>query len=146
MRLEGKGTHLNSYLLKRYILQCLEENRSLFQVDLSQCNYMDSTFLGMLAGLGIKMEKRSLPQIKLMNPTERIRGLLEGLGVEQLFRVIQEDYPISSFNELHGKELGKEEKSREMLEAHEKLVQISQSNNAKFRDVITLLRKKVNKP
>jgi anti-anti-sigma factor len=145
VRVEGKGTHLNSHLFKQYLLQCLDEKRRLFQIDLSQCTYMDSTFLGMLAGFGIKMEQRSLPKIKLLNVTERVKGMIKGLGIDQLFQFAQEERKVPVLNELQGRNLSKEAKSREMLEAHEKLVQVAPSNDAKFRDVITLLRQEVKK-
>jgi anti-sigma B factor antagonist len=145
VQVEGKGTHLNSHLLKQYLLQCLEKKRRLFQIDLSRCTYMDSTFLGMLAGLGIKTEQRSLPKIKLLNPTERIKGMLESLGIDQLFQFCDEERKASPLSQLQGKEISKEEKSREILESHEKLVQAAPSNEAKFRDVITLLRQEVKK-
>ena len=145
VRVEGRGTHQNSHFLKQYLLQCLDENRHLFQIDLSHCTYMDSTFLGMLAGIGSKVKESSLPTIKLLNTTERVLGMIQGLGIDHLFQMIHEERVSVPLNKLHGEEISKETKSREMLEAHEKLVSISQANEAKFRDVIELLRHKVGK-
>ncbi len=144
IRIEGKGTHLNSHLLKKYLLNCLEENRCHFQIDLSCCNYMDSTFLGMLTGLGSKIKERSLPTIKLINASERIIEMLENLGVYPFFEIVKSESVIGSFKKLQGSSLGKDDKSREMLEAHENLVSISQANEAKFRDVVALLREKAS--
>ncbi len=146
VRVKGRGTHQNSYFLKQYLLQCLDENRHLFQIDLSHCTYMDSTFLGMLAGIGSKVKERPLPPIKLVNTTERVLGMIQGLGIDHLFQMVHEEHAKAPLNELRGNEISKETKSREMLEAHEKLVSISKTNEAKFRDVIELLRNKVGKP
>ena len=142
VRIEGKGTHLNSHLLKQYFLQCLNENHRFFKIDLSNCTYMDSTFLGMLAGIGIKVKERSFSPIKLINAIERVRSMFESLGIDSLFEIIQKDHSSAPLNHLQGAEINEETRSREMLEAHEKLVEISPSNEAKFRDVIGLLRKK----
>ncbi len=145
IRVEGKGTYLNSHLLKQYFLQCLEEDRHFFKIDLSQCNYMDSTFLGMLAGIGSKVKEHFPSPIKLANATERIRGMLENLGIEHLFEMSRENRFSESLSRLSEHKISSEAKTREMLEAHEKLAEISPANEAEFRDVITLLRKKIGK-
>ena len=145
IHVEGKGTHLNSHLLKQYFLQCLDENHWFFQIDLSRCNYMDSTFLGMLAGVGSKVKERSLPPIQLINPTERVRGMLESLGIDHLFEMTQGDISSIPLNPLPEHKISKEAKSYEMLEAHEKLAEVFPRNKARFSDVIALLRKKSSK-
>jgi anti-sigma B factor antagonist len=145
VRVQGRGTHQNSHLLKQYMLSCLEEHHRLFQIDLCLCNYMDSTFLGMLAGLGIRVKDRSLPQIQLSNVNERIRSMLEGLGIDHLFSISTESETQKNLTHLTGEDLTKDAKSREMLEAHEKLVSISSHNEAKFRDVLVLLREKTKR-
>ncbi len=145
LRVDGKGTHLTSHLFKRYVLQCLTENRKHFHVDLSQCSYMDSTFLGMMAGIGIKMKQQSLPAIKLVNINDRVRGMFESLGIDHLFEMIQQANVAANFSEVQGGGDSKDGKTREMLEAHEKLVEVSKANEAKFRDVIALLREEVRK-
>jgi len=143
IRVEGKGTHLNSHLLKQYLLQCLNENYRRFLVDLSQCCYMDSTFLGMLAGFGIKVKERSLPPVRVVKATERVRGMFQSLGIDHFFEITQETLPSGSLSELPSEGISKETKTLEILESHEKLAEISGANEVRFRDVIALLRKKV---
>lgn len=146
VRVEGRGTHLNSHLLKQCFQLCLEEQRRSFGLDLSHCTYMDSTFLGVLAGLGARVKAGSRSPIQLLNPTERARGMLENLGIDHLFEVIHSDPPSVLFTDVKGNSLSKDAKSHEMLEAHEKLVELSQGNAERFHDVVALLRKKVGKP
>jgi anti-sigma B factor antagonist len=143
VRIDGRGTHLNSHLLKEYLLGCLGDNNRVFQIDLANCNYMDSTFLGMLAGLGIKVRDRGLSQIQLVNVNERVHGMLQNLGIDHLFQMADKKNAEADLTELSGEEISKDAKSREMLEAHEKLIAVSPANEAKFRDVIALLREKV---
>lgn len=146
VRIDGKGTHLNSHLLKQYLLQCLDEKLHRFCIELSQCTYMDSTFLGTLAGIGIKAKQRGLPSIQLLNPTERAQNMLEGLGIDHLFEVVAQKAIMESLTPLDGTDLNRQQKAQEMLDAHAKLVEISPTNEAKFRDVIAILREKVEKP
>ena len=146
VRVEGRGTHLNSHLLKQFLGYCLAENRCCFQIDLARCTYMDSTFLGMLAGIGSRVLERSLPPIKLVRATERVHGMLENLGVIHLFEMTHEEGGACELKELPSRNVSAETRSHEMLESHEKLASISPQNEANFRDVIELLREKVRTP
>ena len=61
-----------------------------FIIDLSECVHMDSTFLGVLAGFGMKMNQAGAADqrgFELFNPNTRITELLENLGALQLFKV-----------------------------------------------------------
>lgn len=146
VRVDGRGTHLNSHLLKEYMLGCIDQTDRDFQIDLAACVYMDSTFLGMLAGLGIKVRARSKKPIRIVNINERVLGMLQGLGIDHLFAITQSATTKLDLTKLSGQEISKSAKSREMLEAHERLVEVDPSNQAKFRDVITLLKEKVRRP
>ncbi len=60
-----------------------------FIIDLSECVLMDSTFLGVLAQFGLKLNPASMPAkrgIELLNPNTRVTELLENLGALQLFQ------------------------------------------------------------
>ncbi|MDD2710220.1 MAG: STAS domain-containing protein [Verrucomicrobiae bacterium] len=145
IRIQGRGTYLNSHLLKEYLTYCLGQSCRDIQLDMVNCTYMDSTFLGMLASVGSKNLAHSLPPIKVMNPTDRIRGMLENLGITHLFEVVKGMAVEADLKPLPSQEPDKADKSREMLEAHEALVAVSKGNEAKFKDVIALLKEKVRK-
>lgn len=147
LRVVGKGTHQNSSFLKKYLLHCLSKKQQNFELELSQCTYMDSTFLGTLAGFGSKLKEQTLPPMKLVNPTDRVKGMIEGLGIGILFDMVQraEETPPGELNALKKENVSIDTKSKEMLEAHENLVKVSKDNEAKFRDVISLLREEVSK-
>src|ERR1017187_6853797 len=62
-----------------------------FIIDLSECVLMDSTFLGVLAGFGLKMNQAAASHqrgIELFNPNARVTELLENLGALHLFKII----------------------------------------------------------
>jgi anti-anti-sigma factor len=146
VRVEGRATHLNSHLLKQFVSSSIEQKRGPYQIDLSKCTYMDSTFLGMMAGIASRAMGHSLPPIKLVNPTERVRGMLENLGIIHLFEIVQGPTDPAVVKKIEGKAVSAEEKTRDMLEAHQTLVSISKDNEVKFRDVIALLQEKMQNP
>lgn len=140
IRVDGRGTHLNSHFLKRFMIRSLDDGKKSFHIDLSLCNYMDSTFLGTLAGIAGKVKALSLPPIRMFSATDRIRGMLESLGIHHLFEMTESVADQTDLQNLSGSDLSKDEKSRHMLDAHEKLVEANVANAIKFRDVILLLR------
>src|ERR1039458_7055243 len=61
-----------------------------FIIDLSECVLMDSTFLGVLAGFGLKMNQAAASNqrgIELFNPNARVTEFIRGQGVLVLFRI-----------------------------------------------------------
>ena len=107
---------------------------------------MDSTFLGVLAGFGLKMMpnegEQKDPSIELLNPNARIIDLLESLGVLHLFKVSQGPVSLPEDAQEHRHESvcsTKEEVTRACLEAHRTLMEINPQNAAKFKEVAQFL-------
>ena len=50
----GRGTFQNGQPLRRYAVEMIGQGARQFVVDLGQCEGMDSTFLGVLAGIGLQ--------------------------------------------------------------------------------------------
>ena len=106
---------------------------------------MDSTFLGVLAGFGLKMNQAAAPNqrgIELPNPNARITELLENLGVLHLFKIttgplqLPDDVQTSTpepANPTH------EQITRTCLEAHQTLMAVNPDNVARFKDVTQFL-------
>lgn len=106
---------------------------------------MDSTFLGVLAGFGMKLNPHGAPSergIELLNATTRVSELLENLGAVHLFNLstgplqLPEDaQPCipDSINPSH------EQITRTSLEAHQTLMAMNPENVARFKDVAQFL-------
>ena len=57
IRPEGRGTFLESTIIKNFVERSVADGVSNFVIDLEACPGMDSTFMGMLAGLGLGFAK-----------------------------------------------------------------------------------------
>jgi hypothetical protein len=107
---------------------------------------MDSTFLGVLAGFGLKL---NLPQtdkidrtIQLYNPNARISELLENLGVLHLFKVTEGSVKTpdgAAPSDVKPTNASREEVTRTCLEAHKVLMAINPDNVGRFKDVTAFL-------
>ena len=123
-----------------------------FVLDLTECVLMDSTFLGTLAGFGLKA---STPQpdgiertLELFNPSERVAELVENLGVWHLFKVTQGKLALpetGAATEISPAPVRTEDCKRTSLEAHRLLIELNPDNAAKFKDVTQFLTEDLKK-
>ena len=144
IKLVGKGTHLNSHLLKQFFQQIFDQPVHRIQIDVGECSYMDSTFLGTLTGMALRTRERNLPPIHLVNLHQRIKDMLTSLGVESFFEAGSfSDKKGDGMQQLQGEPPGIQEKTEEMISAHQALIKANANNLAKFQDVITLMQKKL---
>ena len=144
VRVEGKGSFLNSTGLKEFSKEMMNRGYRDFVVDLSKCPVMDSTFMGTLASVGLDLRRFGQGELRLIKLNERNRDLLKNLGLDQLLTIILEPVPMPVEPDKH-QPLAEERADKmtekiTMLEAHEACVQADGSNAAKFKDVIDYLK------
>lgn len=162
VRVVGRGTFQNGQPLRRYATDLLGRGCDQFFVDLSQCQGMDSTFLGVLAGIGLRLvQSGRAGKIHVVNVSARNMELLQTLGLDRLFdiNITGRDHTQHAFPPEDGfqmlpdsdivdttKRLNKYETANFMLEAHDNLVKADPRNAPKFQDLTKFLRDKVTTP
>jgi len=148
IRIGGRASFNNSVDFKTLVTILAQNGCSHFILDLSECLLMDSTFLGVLAGLGLKYPHNgdNHPAFELLNPNHRIADLLENLGVIHLFRIIHGQscpQPMKGLEQMS--ENNATEVTRTCLEAHQTLMKVNPNNVAKFKDVTEYLAEDLRK-
>jgi anti-sigma B factor antagonist len=148
IRLEGKGSFQNSPALKAFgdVRIAAGENRIV--VDLAACTGMDSTFMGTLAGMAARLSAVDGGGLMIAEPGGRNRRSLEDLGLDFLMEI---DPPAAAWrgrvdsirDALQAPQpvdpLGRKQRGRHVLEAHENLTHINDRNARNFAGVVTLL-------
>ncbi|MDE2642220.1 MAG: STAS domain-containing protein [Verrucomicrobiota bacterium] len=141
IRITGRANCLSSVPFKRVINSLIERGRRVFTLDLSDCQLMDSTFLGVLVGLN-----RTLGQYEpdggfsLYRPTEQVRVLLDNLGILELFSTAESLDQAEAAEPVEADEApDKTEFTRSSLEAHRTLIDANPENEAKFKEVTRFL-------
>jgi len=152
IRIAGRANFTSSVDFKTLVQELREKGYGYFVLDVTECALMDSTFLGLLAGFGLKMggppTEGSKRGIVLLNPNPRITELLENLGVIDLFRTAQGTSELPCDGEPVSpkfQEPSREEVTRACLEAHQVLSAISPENAARFKDVTQFLKEDLQK-
>lgn len=143
VKIAGRANFTFSPDFKTLIAELIQKGYGHFIIDLSECVLMDSTFLGVLAAFGIKLNQGSPGgSIELSNPNARVTELLENLGVLQLFKIVTGALQLSGevsvqtpapVNPSH------EEITRTSLEAHQALMAVNPDNVPRFKDVTQFL-------
>ena len=144
-RVEGRATFQISPGLKKYAAERMLDGFRRFVVDLSDCETMDSTFMGTLAGIALHLGEIGQGDLKVVNANKRASSLLSNLGLDQLFEVLEAGAsgvrfpePVQ-FTEANGTRLTQEESRAQMLDAHQALVEADAENAVRFRDVLEVL-------
>jgi anti-anti-sigma factor len=151
IKISGRANFSSSIDFKTVVQELRQKGCTYFVLDLSECALMDSTFLGVLAGFGLKGTPAKNDQpitIELLNPNERITELLDSLGVLQLFKLSQGPIQAPDGTTEHAFAPccpSKEEVTRACLEAHQTLMQLSPENAAKFKEVAAFLAEDLKK-
>jgi anti-sigma B factor antagonist len=143
IKVEGKGSFLNSAGMKDFAKEMVSRGHREFVVDLKNCPVMDSTFMGTLAMIALRLRDLGQGRLRVANPNERNRDLLTNLGLDQLFDMDEAVAPGADAAAQKPLDTGTEGKSAQaqtMLDAHQALVAANPENLTKFKDVLEYLK------
>ncbi len=145
IRPEGRGTFLESPIIKDLVESSAADGMSNFIIDLEACPGMDSTFMGMLAGLGIGFRENKKGEISIVGTTVKTRSSLKELGLQYLMAIEPTDGPwFENMDEARGNLVLLDQKSEidreaHVLECHEDLCIADEGNLHRFRTVLDMM-------
>ncbi len=129
----------------RNLANNLNKDFTRISIDLTECSGMDSTFMGVLAMLGL--HARSGGEVEIINAGSENRHLLEGLGIEELFKFTEKQGGSAK-----GKEWVKQDEKSSQLDhaetvysAHDTLVRVNSGNKPKFEKVVEFAKKDLDR-
>jgi anti-anti-sigma factor len=142
-RVEGRATMAQSLPLRRYAERALAEGASAVFVDLRDCIYMDSTFLGTLLTLRSLLGKRASGELTLLAPSPACGKLLEQMGLHNVFATGPADEAeAGAWTELPTGPADPTSFQRNVAEAHENLASLPGPAGEQFRQVMRCLADK----
>ncbi len=145
IRVTGRAAVEGARDFKALVERLHGEGISQFCLDLSGCLLMDSTFSGVLAGLATRLGARTsdnCPRFILVQPNERIRDLLDSLGVLPLVEILEHGAtpnPSAAQREVPTGGRSRQEVAECCLEAHRLLMALQPENVVKFRELTRML-------
>ena len=145
VKVEGKGNFLNSGNLKEFAREMVSRGYREFIVDLENCAMLDSTFMGTMAGVALRLKELGHGHLHVVHCGPRSRDLLTGLGLDQIFTIHANgtsgpDCEVLSGPPTAEASVQKQQQAQQMLDAHEALVRAAPENFSRFKDVLEYLK------
>jgi len=151
VKVEGKGSFLNSGNLKEFAREMLDRGYREFVVDLADCAMMDSTFMGTMASVALRLKELGHGHLHIVHCGNRSQQLLSGLGLDQIFEIhtdgtgAPECEALEQASRSQTLDSRKKEQAETMLEAHEALCEAVPENIFRFKDVLDFLRQDLHR-
>ena len=146
VKVEGKGNFLNSGNFKEFAREMVNRGYREFVVDLENCVMMDSTFMGTMAGVALRLKELGRGHLHVVHCGQRSRDLLTGLGLDQVFSIHSNGTSPPTEENVVTKALPeeptaqKQRQAQQMLDAHEALCAAAPENFSRFKDVLDYLK------
>jgi len=146
IRVAGRGTFQNSTGLKDFAAEMIQRGHHEFVVDLKECELMDSTFMGTLAGLALRLGADG--KLHIVRANARCGQVLKNLGLDRILSLEEEASSAPPDNTLRDAEENPPSEARRetIIEAHENLVAANPDNAVRFKDVIDFLKQREPAP
>jgi anti-sigma B factor antagonist len=147
IKIQGRASFQNSGCIQDFFREVIATGRTRFVMDFAACTSMDSTFLGVLAGTALQLRKLAPPgTLTLARIGARNLELVRNLGLHRLLTIDSGDASINlgaPATALTCQSKSELESAKLVLGAHENLISVDESNRAKFEDVLSFLKKRV---
>lgn len=149
IRVSGRANYQNSLALRQVFDRTSTDTRSpRYVFDLERCDSMDSTFMGVVASIGLHQRRLTGTKSTVVNVRPHVKELLDLLGLKFLL-AIREFEPDGAarapqvhdarFADVPAPDISRLDRIILMIEAHERLIDVDSQNEVKFRDVLETL-------
>jgi len=147
VRVVGRGSFKVSATLKQFVEKIVSgKNISRIIIDVAECIGMDSTFMGVLAGLAGRLKKED-KELVLIRLDQKNANLLATLGLDRILSchtAANGDLPEEADVNQLNTEANKKDLAKTALAAHEELSSLNEENRVRFKSVLEYLRADVN--
>lgn len=148
IKVEGYATLNNSFLFKEFVETMLQCGHRDFIIDLSLCKGMDSTFIGILAGIHAFFDKansKKHPRVTLINVSTYNQNLLDGLGISQILNIKKDitTIPHIPMKMLQNSSISPNARIKMIQQAHQNLSNLNDTNKQKFADFLAMIEQEL---
>ena len=154
IRVSGRGSFANSVELKQitdYFFDKQGARACRFVMDLEDCSTMDSTFMGVLASIGLRQKRDGGEMMTIVNVKPQNVRLLQTLGLAHFMHVrpagtdAAPDTAGATFQTAEKRDVSKLDRIIHMIEAHETLCDAGSGNTVEFNQVLKYLRESLER-
>ena len=144
VRVVGRGTLKDSPAFRAFVQRCLATRGYHVTVDLSDCDYLDSTFLGCLIGLH-KMGGEGDSRLKFYAQDGRCTRLFSWSMLDRYLQVSDRCPPTTDeFQEIPSCELDARELGVHIMQCHQRLAAAGGPEAEVFESIVAKLSKELD--
>lgn len=150
VKVTGRASYTNCGPINSFLQNQIKTGKYNFVIDLKDCTALDSTFLGMLAGIAMELRKeKSRGELILQHVEARNLEIIENLGLHRIISVnpktVKKEVKINDKSKdiLKSMDESAVANPEMILKAHENLIKIDDNNLNRFQDVISYLKKQI---
>lgn len=153
LRVLGRATFTVGPVLKQFGTAVIEGGCNRIVLDASACEGMDSTFMGVLAGMATRLARQTSGKMLMLNVSAKLFEILSTLGLDQLMEcrrlgaapepLVEPPLIARVLSPIATSAADLQTTRHVMLEAHTTLAAVSAENQLRFKDVLTYLREDV---
>lgn len=151
VRCDAKGSFSNSSQIESWVLERIKEGLTKFVIDLEKCTGMDSTFMGNLAGLAMKVRPQG-GALQVTDASQKCESSLQDLGLSTLIDINPEQADwkgrekeirdsLISIEPLHE---SVQTNAGHVYKTHKYLCEADITNQVKFSEVLKCLESDIN--
>jgi anti-anti-sigma regulatory factor len=144
IRVVGRGNFELSPCLKSVVEKFSKTEASpQFLLDMEKCPTLDSTFMGMMAAMGMDQRRRTDVKMKVLHTNPTTMSQMEKLGLKYLLDIRSGGNGAhvlnSDFESAAGYRQSRLERMAHMIESHQSLIDAHSGNEIEFRSVLDSL-------
>lgn len=150
VKVVGRGTMEYCSQLFDFLANKIEagsfQNSCVF-FDLSEANYLDSSFIGVIVSIDKKVRKLGEGSVIILNPTDKVKEILGTMGLMEILPIQEKTHivNIEATSEIQ-KKLEKDYSDIQiLLESHQNLMELNVENRKRFGLVEEMLKKELEK-
>jgi anti-anti-sigma factor len=122
--------------VRRWVDFCLSQGATQLRVNLHQCGYMDSTFVGTLLSLYRRFKDRGPEAFTLIAPSPPCCHVLRQMHLYEIFNVTdQPDAVVEGWRDLPLESDGQTDVLTQAVKAHQELASLPGEVGASFRPI-----------
>ena len=107
--------------------------------DFSEAEAIDSTNLGAIARIADRLSLSTGKRAAIISPRPEISQVLFSMAFDEVFDICTEAAPTSGGEPIPDVKASKDASLQTILLAHQRLMQMSESNREQFREVVELM-------
>lgn len=145
VRINGRGNFKLGPTLKAYVVSAIQRGCRRLMVDSQGCTAMDSTFMGVLAGLAMHLQGCG-GTVVVVRLAPQLREALMTLGLDRLLQLPAGAEPEAPALQRLDITPDLANAAANILAAHENLIASHPGNRPRFNELVTQLKNEINSP